>query len=217
MRKETEISRAPAITYSQKMASLLLATRNPHKTAEFMRILGPDFEVHDLRTHPEIGEIEENGETFEANARLKAIAVSQQATDLVVADDSGLEVDALGGNPGVRSARFAGEGATDAANRAKLLGALSELTAASPWKARFRCLLALAQSGTVIATFDGKIEGDIMSEERGEGGFGYDPLFRPRGSEKTFAEMSPGNKDRLSHRGAAIAQLIAFLRKHRLG
>jgi len=192
--------------------SLLVATHKPHKTREFARLLGVDFSLRDLRAYPAIGEIVEDGTTFEANARLKATAVSRQVAGWVLADDSGLEVDSLGGDPGVRSARFAGERATDAENRARLLRELAKLPNGTSRGARFRCVLALAHSGEVVATFEGLVEGEIAASERGTGGFGYDPLFRPRSREETVAEMSPNEKDRLSHRGAAVQHLRRFFR-----
>ena len=194
------------------MHHLFVATRNPHKTRELAAMLGPEYLLEDLRGHPEIEEMAEDGATFAENARLKAIAVSQRLSGLVLADDSGLEVDSLGGDPGVRSARFAGERATDAENRARLLRELAKLPEGTSRAARFRCVLALAHSGEVVATFEGLVEGEIAANERGTGGFGYDPLFRPRGREETFAEMSPNEKDRLSHRGAAVQHLRRFFR-----
>ena len=194
------------------MISLLVATHNPHKTREFARLLGVDFSLRDLRAYPAIGEIVEDGTTFEANARLKATAVSRQVAGWVLADDSGLEVDSLGGDPGVRSARFAGERATDAENRARLLRELAKLPNGTSRAARFRCVLALAHSGEVVATFEGLVEGEIEANERGTGGFGYDPLFRPHSRKETVAEMSPNEKDRLSHRGAAVEHLRRFFR-----
>jgi XTP/dITP diphosphohydrolase len=192
--------------------SLLVATRNPHKTREFVRLLGLDFSLQDLRAYPEIDEIVEDGATFEANARLKATTVSRQMEGWVLADDSGLEVDSLGGNPGVRSARFASDWATDAENRARLLSELAKLPEGTSRAGRFRCVLALSRSGEIIAIFEGLVEGEIAANERGTGGFGYDPLFRPRGREETFAEMSPNEKDRLSHRSAAVAHVRRFFR-----
>src|ERR1700674_1016279 len=147
------------------MHQLLLATRNPHKTREFAQILGKEFEVHDLANLAEFPVVEETGLTFEANAILKAVETSKHFPELVVADDSGLEVDALQGAPGIYSARYAGEHATDAANVAKLLAELIRYDPA-PHSARFRCSLALAQGGKILETFDGVIEGTIVSESR---------------------------------------------------
>jgi XTP/dITP diphosphohydrolase len=150
--------------------------------------------------------VEETGETFEENASLKALAASAHFEGWVLADDSGLEVDALGGAPGVRSARFSGEGATDASNRALLLEKLAGIPE-DQRSARFRCVIALARGGEVLAHFSGSVEGAIIASEKGEGGFGYDPLFVPVGFSETFAELSAETKNRLSHRGRALAEM----------
>jgi len=195
------------------MISLCLATRNPHKTREFLEMLRGEICLTDLSDHPEIGPVPEDGTTFEENARIKAKVVSRQVPGLVLADDSGLEVDSLGGAPGVYSARYAGQGATDATNRQKLLEEMGWLAATSPRTARFRCLLALARGGEIIATFEGTVDGEVVCAERGAAGFGYDPLFQPNGFEKTFAELSGAEKNAISHRAAAVAKLRDFLRK----
>jgi XTP/dITP diphosphohydrolase len=189
---------------------LLLATRNPHKTREFAEILGDEFAVHDLAEAVELLVVEETGLTFEANAILKAVATSQHFPGLVVADDSGLEVDALDGAPGIFSARYAGEQAAGAANVAKLLGELVECEP-GPHSARFRCSLALAEQGRLLGTFDGVVEGEIVSAPRGEGGFGYDPVFQPRGYHQTFGELPAAEKNRISHRACAIRSLRTAL------
>lgn len=188
---------------------LLLATRNAHKTREVREILGEGFEVEDLTARPDLPDVEETGATFEENARLKALAASPHYDGWVVADDSGLEVDALEGAPGVRSARFAGEDATMEQNRALLAEKMRGVTNR---RGRFRCVLALAQDGAMVRIFSGVVEGTIATEERGAGGFGYDPLFVPEGGDRTFAEMSAGEKHRLSHRGRALAGLEEYLR-----
>ena len=192
---------------------LFLATRNAHKTREFAELLGADFALEDLGAHPEIDEVVEDGATFAENARRKARAVSRQRPGLVLADDSGLEVDSLGGAPGVFSARYAGGDATDAANRRKLLEEMARLAADAPRTARFRCVLALAREGEAIATFEGAVEGEVVRAERGAAGFGYDPLFRPNGFGKTFAEFSASEKNAISHRAAAVMKLQNFLRR----
>ncbi|MGB8340878.1 MAG: RdgB/HAM1 family non-canonical purine NTP pyrophosphatase [Chthoniobacterales bacterium] len=197
------------------MIRLLLATRNRHKTREFTEMLGTEFCLTDLATHPEVPEVPERGCTFAENARLKATTVSRLLPGFVLADDSGLEVDSLGGAPGVYSARYAGKGATDAANRRKLLDAMAELPPEAPRSARFRCVLVLARAGEVIAIFDGAAEGEIVRVERGTAGFGYDPLFRPNGFDETFAELSAMQKNALSHRGAAVARLREFFKTAR--
>ena len=187
------------------MHQFLLATRNPHKTREFAEILGEAFDIRDLADAPELPVIEETGLTFEANAILKAVETSKHSQGLVVADDSGLEVDALNGAPGVYSARYAGEDATDAENVAKLLAALN--SAPGPRSARFCCVLALVREGTVLGTFHGLVEGTITSAPRGNSGFGYDPVFQPEGFDQTFAELDPAEKNRISHRARAIQSL----------
>lgn len=191
---------------------LLLATRNAHKTREIQRILGPHFVVRDLSKHPEIPEIEESGKSFEENAALKAMAASKKLPELVIADDSGLEVDALNGAPGIYSARYAGERATDQENNDKLLHELERAHAGKDRRsARFRCVLALAREGRMLGTFEGVVEGTIVDSPQGHGGFGYDPLFLPTGLDKTFGELGPAEKDRLSHRASALEKLRARL------
>jgi XTP/dITP diphosphohydrolase len=199
------------------MRRLLLATRNAHKTREIQEILGREFEVRDLSMHPEVPETPESGKTFEENAILKAIAVSKKLPDLVIADDSGLEVDVLGGAPGIFSARYAGENANDKQNIDKLLRELAE-TGAKPIQrsARFRCVLALAHEGRVLETFKGNIEGKIVDLPRGERGFGYDPIFLPDGFGKTFAELPLETKNRISHRARAIAGLREALQRPKI-
>ena len=191
------------------MRQLLLATRNPHKTHEFIEILGERFQVRDLAETRAFDPAEETGLTFEENAILKAVDASKHFPELVVADDSGLEVDALDGAPGVLSARYAGEHATDAENVAKLLRELS--TRQAPWPARFRCCVALARAGEILGTFEDAVEGTIVNAPRGSEGFGYDPVFKPEGFEQTFAELSPAEKNRISHRARAISALRVAL------
>ena len=190
---------------------LLLATHNAHKTREFRELLGHNFDVIDLSSFPEIAIPEETGQTFEENATLKAIAASQSR--LVVADDSGLEVDALNGAPGIYSARYAGKNANDAKNVEKLLRELSARPESTEKRsARFRCVIALARSGELLDTFEGVVEGNIVDLPRGTAGFGYDPVFQPIGFEQTFAEMPPDMKNNISHRAQAIAELRKGLR-----
>ena len=189
---------------------LLLATRNAHKTREVREILGAGFVVEDLTDRPDLPDVEETGDTFEANARLKALAASPHYDGWILADDSGLEVDALGGEPGVRSARFAGDDATMEENRALLKRRVAGL-GAEQRRARFRCVLALARGGEVVRIFEGAVEGVITPDEAGDGGFGYDPLFVPEGGDLSFAEMCSADKHALSHRGRALARLADFL------
>jgi XTP/dITP diphosphohydrolase len=191
---------------------LIVATRNAHKTREITKILGSALAVQDLTAHPEISEITESGLSFEENAKLKAVAVSKQLPGLVIADDSGLEVEALGGAPGIHSARYAGVSASDKEKIAKLLGQLAKVVAKSDRRgARFCCVLAVAREGRVLATFEGVIEGKIAERSRGLRGFGYDPIFIPDGFEETFAELPEELKNNISHRAKAIRKLQARL------
>jgi XTP/dITP diphosphohydrolase len=193
------------------MHQFLLATRNPQKTREFAEILGEEFEIRDLAGASGLPAVEETGLTFEANAILKAVETSQHVDGLVVADDSGLEVDALGGAPGIYSARYAGEEASDAENVAKLLAELARHPP-GPHSARFRCALALAREGALLGTFHGAVEGTIIDAPRGRKGFGYDPVFQPLGFSQTFGELSAVEKNRISHRAQAIQLLARTLR-----
>ena len=190
------------------MQDLLVATGNSQKTAEIRAILGADYVVSDLKAHPELPEVEETGSTFLENATLKAVEISKQVEGLILSDDSGLEVDALGGEPGVYSSRYAGEAGNDAANNKKLL---HELQGKDNRKARFRCVMVLAQDGEVLTSFDGAVEGRMLSELHGEGGFGYDPLFVPDGYDQTFSQLSEGIKNQLSHRAVAMQKVVAWL------
>jgi XTP/dITP diphosphohydrolase len=191
---------------------VVLATANPGKQREFQSLLAPLG--YELLPQSSLGidAPEEIGDTFEANALLKARHAARRARLPALADDSGLEVDALGGRPGVRSARYAGAAASDAANNALLL---AELAGVPPERrtARYRCALALVRSALdpepllVSATW----EGHIGTAPRGGGGFGYDPLFVPAGMDCTAAELPAAEKDRLSHRGKALRALAARL------
>lgn len=183
---------------------LLLATRNPHKASEFRALLGSQFGITDLESFPALALPEETGSTFEKNAVVKALTVSRMADKLVIADDSGLEVDALDGAPGIYSARYAGEKAGDLANVDKLLRELGNVIQRS---ARFRCVIAAARAGKVLGTFEGVVEGAIVDAPRGNAGFGYDPVFQPAGFAQTFAEMARESKNRISHRAKAVAAL----------
>jgi XTP/dITP diphosphohydrolase len=197
----------PGMTEVSKQR-LLLATRNAHKTREVREILGADWIVEDLSVLPDLPEVEETGETFEANAKLKALAAAPHYDGWVLADDSGLEVDALGGAPGVRSARFAGDDADMVANRALLI---EKLRGQENRSGRFRCVLALAKDGAIVRTFSGTVEGSVVGVESGEDGFGYDPLFVPEGGTRTFAEMGSDEKHALSHRGRAMRAAVEYL------
>ena len=189
------------------MQCLLLATRNAHKTREFSEILGSDFSVRDLSQATGIPAIEETGTTFAENAILKAVGASRRFGGLVVADDSGLEVDALNGAPGVYSARYAGPNASDPANVALLLREIQRRAPNGPITGRFRCVLAVAEEGKPLGTVEGLVEGTIVSVPRGSSGFGYDPVFQPAGYNKTFAELATAEKNAISHRANAIRAL----------
>ena len=185
---------------------LLLATRNPNKTREFAQLLGRNFTVQDLTSKSDVPEIVESGTTFEENATLKAGHVSKIfPNEIVVADDSGLEVEALGGVPGIFSARYAGENANDRRNVEKLL---RELQDARDRSARFYCVIALAKNGQLMTTVAGEVAGTITKSPRGENGFGYDPIFVPNEFSETFAELTSETKNKISHRAQAAAALV---------
>lgn len=190
---------------------LYLATGNRHKIDEFARLFaeaGPGVELGSALEGGGMPEVDENAPDFVGNARLKAEALRRRLPPeaWVLADDSGLEVSALGGEPGIRSARYAGGEATDADNRAKLLDRLREV-GADDRGARFVCVLVLLGPGGAEEVFEGVCSGRIVEEEKGGGGFGYDPIFVPEGLDRTFAEVDPAAKDRLSHRGNAVRAL----------
>jgi XTP/dITP diphosphohydrolase len=193
---------------------LVVATRNRHKTREIQHILGSEVKVRDLGAHPEVPEIGESGTSFEENAKLKALATSRQLPALLIADDSGLEVDALGGAPGIYSARYAGANAMERDKIDKLLRELARVRATGDERrARFRCVVALARNGDLLETFEGIVEGRIADEARGDSGFGYDPIFIPEGFEQTFGELPTEVKNTISHRAKAIRALAVRLRR----
>lgn len=190
---------------------LLIATRNAGKVREFRHMLeGGHFRFLDLTSFPDTPEVEETGATFEENARLKASQYAQRFNTWALADDSGLEVDALGGKPGVHSARWAklnGFGEGDADNNRLLLEQVKAVPDAGR-TARFVCVLALADpQGQIRVTARDTVEGRLLREERGQGGFGYDPLFLIDELGKTTAELPPDEKHRISHRGKALRRL----------
>lgn len=188
---------------------IILATRNAGKVAE-LRALLADLPVELVSAAEVAGapEVDEDAPTLEGNAEKKARALFQYTGLPSLADDTGLEVDALGGAPGVHSARFAGLDADAAANRARLL---ADLDRADNRAARFRTVLAFAY-GEDIDLFEGVCEGVVTENERGDGGFGYDALFQPDGETQTFAEMPPEEKNAISHRGRALQHFAAYLR-----
>jgi XTP/dITP diphosphohydrolase len=186
---------------------IVCASANPHKVEELARLL-PTWV--DLVARPsDIGDIDEDAPTLEGNAIIKAVEIANHASEWAISDDTGLEVEALNGAPGVRSARFAGEHATDAENRAMLLAKLDGVTNRS---ARFRTVVALVSSKGDIHFVGGECRGTIAESERGDSGFGYDALFIPTdGDGRTFAEMTGAEKDAVSHRGRALAQVPELL------
>jgi len=192
------------------MITLLLATTNHHKTTEFQHMLSHRAKLHNLHDLGQNLQIHESGSTFTENAILKAVAAAQNNGIPALADDSGLSVDSLQGAPGVHSARYAGENATDAENRQKLLSVLNKLGLNSPHlrKAHFHCTLALASPNGLIATWNGSVSGHIAPNETGTSGFGYDPIFIPNGHTRSFAEMPPNEKHQLSHRSIAINHFL---------
>lgn len=195
-----------------KPQTLVLASANPGKARELEQLLPPGFRVRpqsDWNVEP----VDETASTYVENALLKARHAARASGLPAIADDSGLEVDALGGAPGLYSARYAGAAATDTDNVARLLQALSDV--ALPQRtARFRCLLVCLRTPTDPAPLiaEGVWEGHILEQARGQGGFGYDPVFRPHGEQRSSAELDPATKNRLSHRGQAMARLVAALR-----
>lgn len=186
---------------------LLIATTNPHKIHEIRAIFCiPSLELLSPEDVSLSAEVEEDGDTFEANASKKAVSLARLSGLWTLADDSGLEVAALGGEPGVRSARYAGEPVDYEANNRKLLGSIPP---GADRSARFRCAIALSSPDGSVRVVEGECRGAIAHAPRGTGGFGYDPLFVPDGHSQTFSEMPPDLKNGLSHRGAALRKAAA--------
>ncbi|HAU31066.1 MAG: Non-canonical purine NTP pyrophosphatase [Desulfotomaculum sp. 46_296] len=192
---------------------LILASRNQGKIKELVSLLSPlDLEVVSLSLYPELPEIIEDGTTFVENAVKKAKTIALATGCLAMGDDSGLEVDCLNGAPGIFSARFAGEKSDDLANNMKLLKLLENV----PWeerKARFICVVAIATPSGRIFTAEGSCQGLIAFEQKGAGGFGYDPLFYVPGFDKTFAELEPDVKKTISHRARALTGAYKILQE----
>ena len=197
------------------MTIVYASTTNPGKLREFLHAAAEanssDFVIEPLPAIREIAPPEENGETFEANSILKAVYYSRFTKGLVFADDSGLEVDALGRAPGVRSARIASEHATDAENNALVL---KQLETVSDRAARFVCVISLARDGRVLHSSRGTVEGELLREPRGRNGFGYDPLFFCHAVGKTLAEATQDEKFQVSHRGNALRALFEWLKRN---
>jgi XTP/dITP diphosphohydrolase len=196
------------------MRELVVATRNEKKLRELTRYLRPlGIKVVSLKEIKGAPHINEDGKTFQENAKKKARAISGLTGGLVLADDSGLVVDALGSRPGVRSSRFAGDDATDEENNAKLLKSLKGVPKAKR-RARFVCSVAIANRGKVITHIQETCSGRIGFEVRGRYGFGYDPLFVIPKYNKTFGQLGPRVKDRMSHRAKALRKAVKFLRTY---
>ncbi len=191
---------------------LVIASRNEKKKRELLQIIeGLELDIVTLKEYTEAPEVEEDGLTFRENAIKKAREIARFTGCVTLADDSGLEVDVLGGRPGVYSARFAGEPSDDERNNRKLLEMLQGVPAPER-TARFRCVIAIAFPGGRIETTEGTCEGQIGFTPGGQGGFGYDPLFIPDGFNQTFAELDPEVKNRISHRGKALQEASRLLR-----
>jgi len=196
--------------------TLLLGTYNTGKLREIQTILVDiPWRIRSLREFEDIGVATESGDTYAANAIAKAQFYARATGLCALADDSGLEVEALGGAPGVFSARYAGAGASDADRRKLLLSELADV-AGEERKARFVCVVAVAApDGSMLNASEGVCHGTIAFEPRGEGGFGYDPLFVPDGFEQTFAELADSIKNRISHRARALIGMREFLTSER--
>ncbi len=192
------------------MKKLVFATNNVHKLREARDLLGDRFEIVSLKTLGFEGDIPETGTTLAENASQKSHFIFERYGLDCFADDTGLEVDALGGAPGVYSARYAGEMATYEDNLAKLL---QEMKGKHNRQARFKTVVSLLLDGNEYL-FEGKVEGRILKTRSGEAGFGYDPVFQPEGFTETFAQMDPALKNKISHRGRALAKLSQFLQRY---
>ena len=193
------------------MNELVVATGNKGKLREITRLLeGHGYRVLGLEAWPDSPEVIEDGDTFAANARKKAETIAAHTGRMTLADDSGLVVTALCGEPGVHSARYGGAGATDSDNNAKLLAAMANV-AEGDRQAAFMCVMALVEPGGDCRFFEGELKGVILDAPRGEGGFGYDPLFMVREYGQSLAELPLDVKNRISHRGQALKKLVAAL------
>lgn len=187
--------------------TIVIATRNKGKAKEFEALFNKKgYAVQTLLDYPEVPDVEETGVTFQENALLKAETIAEQFETFVLADDSGLKVKALHGQPGVYSARYAGEEKNDAKNNAKLLNELADVKDEDR-EAVFHCSLALAMPGKNSLVVDGEVAGQIMGVPRGENGFGYDPLFYLEDKKKTMAELTEEEKNKISHRAVALENL----------
>jgi XTP/dITP diphosphohydrolase len=195
------------------MVEILLATHNAGKVREIRRITADHgWRWRSLDDFPDVPEAVEDADTFVANARKKALHYAAATGLLTLADDSGLEVDCLGGAPGVHSARYAGQGHDYAANNRKLVAAVAEFPLEQR-TARFRCAMVLVRPGEVLFETDGSVEGVIVDEARGSGGFGYDPHFLLPDLGRTMAELEPDEKNALSHRGQALRAMLPAIER----
>lgn len=189
---------------------LVFATNNPNKVAEVQKMLSNTIELLSLKDINCFDEIEETESTLEGNAKLKAAYITQKFGYNCFADDTGLEVESLNGKPGVYSARFAGEPRNSENNMEKLLLVLKDL---ENRKAQFRTSICLNLDGKKFL-FEGVCKGEILKEKQGKKGFGYDPIFKPEGFNRSFAEMTSQEKNKISHRGIAMQKLVSFLDKN---
>jgi len=193
---------------------LVVATRNKDKLREIKALLkGLPVKVLSLDAFKGVPEVRETGKTLEDNAKKKAVQISKLLKKFVVADDSGLEVEYLGGDPGVYSARFSGKGATYKSNNEKLFRLLKDVPPAKR-KACFKCVIAVTDKGKIIGVSEGRCNGKIGFKSEGDNGFGYDPLFIPDGFKKTFAQMSQVQKNKISHRSIALAGAKKIISNH---
>lgn len=198
------------------MRQIVLATKNLGKVNEFERLLSEfasDIKVMGLKDFPDMPDVEETGSSFEENSLLKAQAISRFTKLPALADDSGICVEILNGEPGIFSARWAGIHGDDAANNKKLL---EQLECESNRKAKFRCVVTLViprAEKEIVLVEAGEIHGRIVEKPRGDGGFGYDPIFQPNGSDLTFGEFPHGEKDKISHRGQALRKIAPQISK----
>ncbi|GAB4278550.1 MAG: XTP/dITP diphosphatase [Candidatus Rifleibacteriota bacterium] len=192
------------------MKTIWVATANPHKLEEIQQIIGDSIQLKSLRDLENPPEIIENGKTYLENAEIKARAVYQQVKEPVLADDSGLEVDALDGRPGIHSSRYSGPGATHEKNIEKLLNELANVPLEKRG-ARFRCVIVFIDQAGVSHSFEGVFPGYIGFEKSGSGGFGYDPVFFIKDKDCSVAELPTEEKNRISHRGLAMQKLKTFL------
>jgi XTP/dITP diphosphohydrolase len=188
------------------MSKIIAATHNLHKLEEYRKLLaGQDLTLLSLNDYPGYEEPEENGSSFEENANLKALAAAKYCDMPAFADDSGLEVEALDNAPGIYSSRYAEN------DEARIARILRELEGKENRRARFVCVISVAFNGEVVGSFRGEVYGTIINAPRGANGFGYDPVFVPDGFDKTFAELDPEEKNKISHRAKAVEKVIEFI------